>query len=80
MTDRLWEYLEDEFKATNSDYVEIKTEYYKFVVEPIYNCDNSQIIGFAIYHGSYWTTTKEEPDIWFWDEIDRYLAERGELL
>ena len=80
MTDRLWEYLEDEFKATNSDYVEIKTEYYTFVVEPIYNSDNSEIIDFAIYNGSYYTTTREEPDIWFWDEIDRYLAERGELL
>ena len=73
MTDRLWEYLEDEFKATNSDYVEIKTEYYKFVVEPIYNCDNSQIIDFVVYHGNYWTNTKEEPNIWFWEEIEKNI-------
>ena len=80
MTDRLWVYLEDEFKATNSDYIKIETEYYKFVVEPIYNSDNSEIIDFAVFHGSYYTTVREEPNIWFWDEIDRYLAERGEII
>ena len=71
MTDRLWDYLENEFKTTNKDYIEIKTEYGTFVVEPIYNCDNSQIIDFVVYHGNYWTNTKEEPDIWFWEEIEK---------
>ena len=73
MTDRLWEYLENEFKATNKDYIEIKTDQDTFVVEPIYNCDNSEIIDFAVYHGSYATTTREEPDIWFWEEIEKAI-------
>ena len=73
MTDRLWEYLEKEFKTTNNDYIEIKTDQDTFVVEPIYNCDNSEIIDFAVYHGSYATTTREEPDIWFWEEIEKAI-------
>ena len=73
MTDRLWEYLENEFKATNNDYIEIKTDNDRFIVEPIYNCDNSQIIDFAVYHGSYATTVREEPNIWFWEEIEKTL-------
>ena len=79
MTDRLWDYLENEFKTTNNDYIKIETDQDTFVVEPIYNCDNSEIIGFAIYHGGYATTTHEEPNIWFWDEIDRYLVKKGEI-
>ena len=79
MTDRLWEYLENEFKATNNDYIEIKTEQGRFIVEPIYNCDNSQIIDFAVYHGNYWTNTKEEPNIWFWEEIEKDLVKKGEI-
>ena len=73
MTDRLWDYLEDEFKATNNDYLEIKTDQDTFIVEPIYNCDNSQIIDFAIFHGSYSTTVREEPNIWFWEEIEKNI-------
>ena len=73
MTDRLWDYLENEFKTTNKDYIEIKTEYGTFVVEPIYNCDNSEIIDFAVYHGSYATTVHEEPNIWFWEEIEKNI-------
>ena len=73
MTDRLWDYLENEFKTTNKDYIEIKTEYGTFVVEPIYNCDNSEIIDFAVYHGSYPTTAREEPNIWFWEEIEKNI-------
>ena len=73
MTDRLWEYLENEFKATNKDYIEIETDNDRFIVEPIYNCDNSEIIDFAVYHGSYAPTVREEPNIWFWEEIEKYL-------
>ena len=71
MTDRLWEYLENEFETTNKDYIEIETDQDRFIVEPIYNCDNSEIIDFAVYHGSYATTVREEPDIWFWEEIEK---------
>ena len=71
MTDRLWEYLENEFNTTNKDYIEIETDEGTFVVEPIYNCENSQIIDFAVYHGSYATTVHEEPNIWFWEEIEK---------
>ena len=77
MTDRLWDYLEDEFKATNNDYLEIKTDQDTFIVEPIYNCDNSQIIDFAIFHGSYSTTVREEPNIWFWEEIEKNINNGG---
>ena len=85
MTDRLWNYLEAEFEALseyttfnkkNNDYIEIKTDQGIFVVEPIYDCDNSQIIDFAVYHGSYTTTVKEEPDIWFWEEIEKAFREK----
>ena len=71
MTDRLWEYLENEFNTTNKDYIEIETDNDRFIVEPIYNCDNSEIIDFAVYHGSYATTVREEPNIWFWEEIEK---------
>ena len=73
MTDRLWEYLENEFNTTNKDYIEIETDEGTFVVEPIYNCDNSEIIDFAVYHGSYATTVHEEPNIWFWEEIEKNI-------
>ena len=73
MTNRLWEYLENEFNTTNKDYIEIKTDQDRFIVEPIYNCDNSEIIDFAVYHGSYATTVREEPNIWFWEEIEKTL-------
>ena len=73
MTDRLWNYLENEFNTTNKDYIEIETDQGTFVVEPIYNCDNSEIIDFAIYHGSYATTVREEPNIWFWEEIEKNI-------
>ena len=71
MTDRLWEYLENEFNTTNKDYIKIETDNDRFVVEPIYNCENSEIIDFAVYHGSYATTVHEEPNIWFWEEIEK---------
>ena len=73
MTNRLWEYLEDYFNATNNDYIEINTDQDTFIVEPIYNCDNSEIIDFAVFHGNYWTNTKEEPNIWFWEEIEKNI-------
>ena len=79
MTDRLWDYLENEFNTTNKDYIEIKTEQDRFIVEPIYNCDNSEIIDFAVYHGSYATTVREEPNIWFWEEIEKDLVKKGEI-
>ena len=80
MTDKLWNYLEAEFEAEgefttfnkeNNDYIEIKTDQDTFIVEPIYNRDNSQIIDFAVIHGSYYTTVREEPNIWFWEEIEK---------
>ena len=77
MTDRLWEYLENEFETTNKDYIEIETDQDRFVVEPIYNCDNSEIIDFAVYHGSYVTTVREEPNIWFWEEIEKDLVKKA---
>ena len=73
MTDRLWDYLENEFETANKDYIEIETDQDRFIVEPIYNCDNSEIIDFAVYHGSYSTTVREEPNIWFWEEIEKTL-------
>ena len=73
MTDRLWEYLENEFNTTNKDYIKIETDQDTFIVEPIYNCDNSQIIDFAVYHGSYATSVREEPNIWFWEEIEKNI-------
>ena len=79
MTDRLWDYLESEFNTTNKDYIKIETDQGTFVVEPIYNCDNSQIIDFAVYHGSYATTVHEEPNIWFWEEIEKDLVKKGEI-
>ena len=71
MTNKLWEYLENEFKATNNDYIEIKTDQGRFIVEPIY-CDD-EIVDFAVFHGNYWTNTKEEPNIWFWEEIEKNI-------
>ena len=79
MTNRLWEYLENEFNTTNKDYIKIETDQDTFIVEPIYNCDNSEIIDFAVYHGSYATTVKEEPNIWFWEEIEKDLVKKGEI-
>ena len=73
MTDRLWNYLEKEFETTNNDYIEIKTDQDTFIVEPIYNSDKSEIIDFSVAHGSYYTTVKEEPNIWFWEEIEKAL-------
>ena len=73
MTNRLWEYLENEFNTTNNAYIEIKADNDRFIVEPIYNCDNSEIIDFAVYHGSYATTVREEPNIWFWEEIEKNI-------
>ena len=79
MTNRLWEYLENEFNTTNKDYIKIETDQDTFIVEPIYNCDNSEIIDFAVYHGSYATTVREEPNIWFWEEIEKDLVKKGEI-
>ena len=86
MTDKLWNYLESEFEADvgkftmfnkeNNDYIKIETDQGTFVVEPIYNCDNSQIIDFAVFHGSYATTVREEPNIWFWEEIEKAFRKK----
>ena len=73
MTNRLWEYLENYFNTTNNDYIKIETDQDTFIVEPIYNCDNSEIIDFAVFHGSYATTVREEPNIWFWEEIEKNI-------
>ena len=85
MTERLWGYLEGEFEPlseyttfnkANKDYIEIETDQGKFIIEPIYDCDNSQIIDFAISYGNYCTTVREEPDIWFWEEIEKACREK----
>ena len=88
MTEGLWYFLESEFKGeaefttfnkTNKDYIEIETDQGTFIIEPIYDCDNSQIdynsqiIDFAITHGYYCTTAREEPNIWFWEEIEKTI-------
>lgn len=73
MTDRLWNYLENEFNTTNNDYIEIKTDKDTFIVEPIYNYDQSEIIDFSVAHGSYYTNVREEPNIWFWEEIEKNI-------
>ena len=71
MTDRLWEYLEIELDKPCS-YIVIDTEYGTFVVEPIFSTDG-RIIDFSVQHGSYYTTVRGEPDIWFWEEIEKAL-------
>ena len=85
MTDRLWYFLESEFEGeaefttfnkTNKDYIEIETDQGTFIIEPIYNCDNSQIIDFLISYGSYCTNAREEPDIWFWEEIEKAIEKK----
>lgn len=72
MTDRLWNYLETELDTPTS-YIEIKTEQGEFTVEPIYNWNHSEIIDFVVFHGSYHTTVRDEPNIWFWEEIEKAL-------
>lgn len=71
MTDRLWEYLEIELDKPCS-YIIVDTEEGKFAVEPIFSIDG-RIIDFSVSHGSYYTTSREEPDIWFWEEIEKAL-------
>lgn len=72
MTDRLWNYLETELTTTDS-YLEIETDMGKFVVEPVYWEGVDHVIDFVVYHGSYATNCKEEPDIWFWEEIESHI-------
>ena len=72
MTDRLWNYLENEFNAANTDCIEINTDQGTFIVEPIY-CDDDEIVDFAIFHGSYYTTALVSPNIWFWEEIEKNI-------
>ena len=72
MTERLWDYLENEFKSAVADCIEIETEQGIFRIEPIY-CGDDEIVDFAVYHGSYATTVREEPNIWFWEEIERNI-------
>jgi hypothetical protein len=72
MTDRLWNYLETELDTTES-YLELETEYGTFCLEPIFNSDESEVIDFLVSHGSYMTNVREEPDIWYWEEIENHL-------
>ena len=72
MTDRLWNYLATELDTPHS-YIEIETENGVFEVEPCYSWDDSEIIDFVVYHGSYATNCREEPDIWFWEEIEEHI-------
>ena len=85
MTDGLWNFLESEFEGeaefttfnkTNKDYIEIQTDQGTFIIEPIYNCDHSQIIDFAISYGNYYTNVREEPNIWFWEEIEKTIEKK----
>ena len=71
MTDRLWEYLEIELDKPCSNII-VDTEEGTFVVEPIFSIDG-RIIDFSVSHGSYCTNAREEPDIWFWEEIEKAL-------
>ena len=72
MTDRLWEYLENEFETTNKDYIEIETDQGIFRIEPIY-CDDDEIVDFAVFHDGYFTTAIVSPNIWFWEEIEKNI-------
>lgn len=71
MTDELWDYLETELAEPDS-YIIIDTEEGTFVVEPIFSIEG-RIIDFSVAHGSYYTTVRGEPDIWFWEEIEKAL-------
>lgn len=72
MTERLWNYLENELDKPTS-YLEIETENGTFEVEPNFNWDHSEILGFIVYHNSYMTSSMNEPDIWFWEEIEKHI-------
>ena len=72
MTDRLWNYLEKEFKPATADCIEIETEQGIFRIEPIY-CDYDEIVDFAVFHNGYFTTAIVSPNIWFWEEIEKTL-------
>ena len=72
MTERLWNYLENEFKATHIDCIEIKTDQDTFIIGPVY-ADDDEIVDFAIFHGSYYTTALVSPNIWFWEEIEKNI-------
>lgn len=77
MTNRLWNYLEEQFgfirEANEDEYLDFTTDMGTFIVEPIYDCAEENIINFVVYHGSYMTNAKEEPDIWFWEEIEKHI-------
>ena len=72
MTDRLWDYLENEFKATHIDCIEIKTDQDTFIIGPVY-ADDDEIVDFAVFHGGYYTTAIASPNIWFWEEIEKNI-------
>ena len=57
MTDRLWEYLENEFKPATADCIEIETEQGIFRIEPIY-CDDDEV--WAILDSRIKPLTKEK--------------------
>lgn len=77
MTNRLWNYLEEQFsmarEANEDEYLEFTTDNGTFIVEPIYGNDGCDLIDFAVYHGSYTTTCRKESDIWFWEEIEKHI-------
>ena len=74
MTNRLWNYLKEELDTPHS-YVEFKTVMGTFEVEPNFNWDDSELLGFIVYHKGYMTSSMKEPNIWFWGAIDEYLFE-----
>ena len=72
MTNRLWDYLENYFKATKIDSIEIITDQDHFIISPVY-CDDDEIVDFAVFHGSYYTTALVSPNIWFLEEIEKNI-------
>jgi hypothetical protein len=77
MTNRLWNFLEEQFsfirEANENEYLEFDTVMGKFIVEPIYGNDGCDLIDFTVYHNRYATTCRKAPDIWFWGAIDEHL-------
>ena len=87
MTERLWYFLESEFEGeaefttfnkTNKDYIEIETDQGTFIIEPIYDCDNSQIIDF-IYKRKIRTDVLEPTIIYNYPAVLIPLARRNDM-
>jgi hypothetical protein len=75
MTYRLWSYLEKELNTPDSRLV-IETENGRFILEPVIWEELDYVFDIIVRHGSYSTTCKAEPDIWFWEEIENHIFKK----